>query len=416
MTYSVHRSSLGVHSGYFEKLFLGGFSECSHGESTLELPAPTISLKDFETLLEYCYTGTLDLNPRNIISILYLSDYFGMETLKTLAENFVKSEIHRASSHFQGGSKEKSIRLALYYQQAQIMALDDLQDAILHICSKEPQLMTKDCAFSDIPNIDLWCRLWDARKMQLDVKSQSKSTVRKWSQNLAYFFEKHPSLVTFERFCTLTHTESLPNIAANVAILLMEQEQRVYLEAIKNNAYLVNINNAEESLTCLQTRCIQAMYNTRNGGWQFSIHSNLLRGKLRNLPPIVTESILLKTIEFERSGQNFAHPVVSGAGSNFVNGVYTMSGWFRNALKFSKRCMYEGKSRELVIHRYEGEWWISLIPEESEEPGNDEDIDIYRVSPSNEWDEEFPLPPLRGWSVARGALPIPQVRLLSKND
>mmetsp|Transcript_7471 Transcript_7471/g.18692 ORF Transcript_7471/g.18692 Transcript_7471/m.18692 type:complete len:526 (+) Transcript_7471:200-1777(+) len=415
MTYSVHRSSLGVHSDYFEKIFLGGFSESRQGESNIHLPAPTVTLEDFEIVLEYCYTGMVDLNARHIISVLNLGDYFGIETLKSKAENFIQSQLHATSSHFHGGAKEKSICLALYYHQAQIMAMYDLQEAILHVCSKEPQLFTKDYALANIPNIDLWCRLWEIRTMHPDVESQLKTTVKNWSENLAYFFEKDPSLVTLDRFHTLTHTDSLPNISPKVAILLMEQEQRVYFEAMKTNPNLVNSQGADECLTSLQTRCIQALYDTQSGGWHFGIDSNLIRGRLRKLPPIVMESILLKSIEFEQSGQNFPHPVVSGAGSELVNGIYTMSGWFQNAMKFSKRVMFRGESRELVIYRYEGEWWISLIPQESEEPGNDDDIDIYCVAPSDEWDEECPFPPPKGWTDARGALPLPQVRLHSIN-
>mmetsp|Transcript_13856 Transcript_13856/g.28103 ORF Transcript_13856/g.28103 Transcript_13856/m.28103 type:complete len:550 (-) Transcript_13856:473-2122(-) len=412
VTYSVHRSSLGIHSKYFEKIFLSGFSERTQGESTMELPSPTTTLEHFETVLEYCYTGTVDMNPRNIISILYLSDYLRIEALMGLAQNFMKNEILRVH----GGSMEKSTRLALYYQDAQNMVMHDLQEAILHICSREPQLLTKGYALAEMPDIDFWCRLWDIRKMYPDLKSQSKTTVQKLSQNLAHFFENYPTLVSLEIFRTLTHINALPIISEKVAILLMEQEQRLYFDSIKNNSHLVNRNSATDSLSCLQTRCIDALYNTKKGGWQFDTASDLLRGRLRKLSPIVTETILLKTIEFERSGQNFPKAFVSGAGSDFANGVYTMSGWFRNAMKFSKQWLYEGESRQLILYRFEGEWWISLIPENTEEPGSDEDIDIYRVFPSDEREEQNPLPPLTGWGVASGLLPAPCIHLLSKND
>ena len=81
-------------------------------------------------------------------------------------------------------------------------------------------------------------------------------------------------------------------------------------------------------------------------------------------------------------------------------------------MKFSKRGMYEGESRQLILYRFEGEWWISLIPEDSEEPGSDEDIDIYRVFPSDEREEQSPLPPLMGWGVVSGFLPAPCIHLL----
>ena len=68
VTYSVHRSSLGLKSEYFESIFLGGFSESSERHSKI-LPAPVVTLEHFETVLEYCYTGKVNLNCINANSI-----------------------------------------------------------------------------------------------------------------------------------------------------------------------------------------------------------------------------------------------------------------------------------------------------------------------------------------------------------
>ncbi|VEU34729.1 unnamed protein product [Pseudo-nitzschia multistriata] len=415
VTYSVHRSCLGIHSEYFEKIFLGGFSEHIKGESTVELESPTITLEHFEMVLEYCYTKTVELNPSNAIPILSLSDYFGMETLQNLARNFIRNDMHRICRHDSKVSlNEKSSRLAVYYESSRSMGMQDLEDGILYVCSKEPQILGKGSALANMADADFWCRLWDFRKMHPVPAAHATASVKTWSENLAYFFETHRALVDTKLFRTLTHNDALPIISEKVAILLMEQEEHHCLESIKNNPYIVN-SSLGEALSCLQTRCIDALYNTKKGGWQFYTDSKALRGRLRKLSPIVMETILLKTIEFERSGQNVPKPVVSGAGLEFVNGVYTMSGWFQNAMKFSKRGVYEGKLRTLILYRYEEEWWISIVPEDAEEPGRDGDVDIYRVSPSNEWDD-CPLPPLNGWVVAQGVQPAPRIHMLSNVD
>ena len=430
MTYSVHRSTLGIQSEYFERTFLGGYAESTQKKNTLVLPVPLVTLAHFECVLDFCYTTTAKLDPDNVVSIIHLSDYLGIEELRNQAQAYVRKDIHQVKS-MKGQrvfgspktdvalewSKLKSDKIATYYHASKVLGMEDLQRAIVHVCSKEPDLLNKDFALTDMPDLEFWDRLWEARKTHPDQRSLSKKCVRLWSENLAYFLEKHRGIADLETFRKLTDDISLRFISAEVAILFMEQEHRLHLEAIKANVYLVNKEgDQEESLTCLQSRCIDALYNTKSGGWQVSMTPDVIRGRLRKLPAIVLESILLKTVEYERAGQQYPRPVVSGAGSNFVNGVYKMAGWFKNAMKFTRWGIYEGSPREFTLYRYEGEWWISIIPEYHDEPGDCDDIDFYSYDKLEQETNEWPLPPEKGWTTCSGEAPAPTVRLLPPSD
>lgn len=431
VTYSIHRSTLGVQSEYFERIFLGGYSESALKKNKIELPSPLVTLDHFEGVLEYCYTGVIDLTAQNVVSIINLSDYLGIEELRKKSQAYVRGAIHQIIKNKRrrlvGSSRDKivlcssdeckvkSAKVAMMYQAAKDMGMDDLLRAIVHVCSKEPELLAKDCKLNDMDEIEFWCRLWDARKVHRDQHSVSKAVVRTWSENLAHFFDKHPGIVELQTFRELTHMDSLNVVSPEVAILLMQQEHQLCLDDIQANVYLVDKGDKEDSLTCLQTRCIEALYNSKNDGWQISSPPESNRGKLRNLPSIVLESILLKTMEYERSGQRFPMPVVSGAGSEFVNGVYRMSGWFKNAMKFTRMGVYEGNPRQLTMYRYEGEWWISIIPEHHNEPGDCDDIDLYSFE-SLEDESESPLPPTKGWITCSGEEPAPQIKLATHDE
>lgn len=424
--YSVHRSTLGVQSEYFERIFLSGYAETIHQKNSIELPTPRVTLNHFESMLEFCYTGTIELTTENAVSIIHLSDYLGIEELRKKAQTYVREAIHQdiRRRRFLASSKEKNVldsldeyreksaKVAVFYQAAKELGIDDLQRAIIHVCSKEPKLLIKDFKLAEMPDIQFWCRLWEARRLHPDQMSVSKTIVRLWSENLANFFKRHSEMVDLQTFRELTHIDSLNFISPEVAILMMEQEHRLSLDNIEANAYLVN---KEDALTCLQTRCIEALYNSKNAGWQISSPSEVFRGKLRKLPPIVLESILLKTMEYERDRQSFPMPEVSGAGSEFVNGIYRMSGWFKNAMKFTRMGIYEGNRQQITMYRYEGEWWISIIPEHRDEPGDCDDIDFYSFE-APEDDRDSPLPPKNGWITCSGESPAPRIRYLMHND
>lgn len=428
VTYSVHRSTLGVQSEYFERVFLGGYAESTQKKSAINLSTPVVTLEHFENILDYFYTEEVNLNSDDVVSIIHLSDYLGIEELRKQAQAFVRTAIHKenpdtvnrllrtsqekATLDSSNKSKEKSTALATYYQSAKVLGMEDLRRAIVYVCSKEPDLLAKDCSLSEMPDIDFWSRLWEARKMHPDQKSMSKACVWLWSENIAHFFEKHRGIANLQTFRNLTDADSLNFILADVALYLMEEEHRLCLDEIEANVYLVKKDDKENALTCLQSRCINALYNTNAGGWQISSPPDVIRGRLRKLPSIVLESILLKTIDHNRTREHFPFPIVFNAGSHCVNGTYKMAGWFKNTMKFTKWGIYQGNPREITLYRYEGEWWISIIPEHHDEPGDCDDIDLYSRETQEEENTEWPLPPSTGWTMCFGESPAPRIRFL----
>jgi hypothetical protein len=309
---------------------------------------------------------------------------------KRFFDSSIEKVLHKSSVE----SKMKSHNIATFYQAGKVLGMEDLQRAVMHVCSKEPELLAKDCSLADIADIEFRRRVWEARKMNPDQKSKllSKACVRLWSENLAHFFDKHPGIADLQTFRELTHADSLCIISAGVTISLMEQEHRLCLD---------KKSDKEDALTCLQSRCIEALYNTKTGGWQISCPPDAIRGRLRKLPSIVLESILLKTMEYR--GPNSPMAVVSGAGSNFVNGVYKMSGWIDGAITFTRWGVYEGNPLQFTLSREydEGSWGISIPREYYDGRTDFDEVNLYFYeNRSREEESKHPLPPTPKWDTS----------------
>ena len=148
----------------------------------------------------------------------------------------------------------------------------------------QPRLMSKDNALSKIPDVQFWCRVFAViKKKKYSNDNVAESMSEFCSINLANFIERHPDIVDVESFNNLTESNSLPNISAKAAIMLMEYEQ---------NLSLADIENGGDDLTCLQQRCIDALVNSKTG--TYSNPRTLLQGKLRKLQPSVLESLVLR--------------------------------------------------------------------------------------------------------------------------
>jgi ubiquitin carboxyl-terminal hydrolase 9/24 len=112
--------------------------------------------------------------------------------------------------------------------------------------------------------------------------------------------------------------------------------------------------------------------------------------------------------------------LVSGAGSDVVNGIYAKDGVFEKACKFSKPCVYEGKDVVFSLFKCNvsnntKHWYISIVPTNSP-PGTSSDVDFYSA-PVTEACQE--LPPLQGWvKAAEGSEPTPVLSFkdLNLND
>ena len=389
VSYSVHRIFLGSNSDYFKSIFrVDGFSESHQKCSIIELPSPTVTLKHFEILLNYFYTGELHLNFSNAVAIVYFGDYFGIMSLKTRARSFIGNSIADCSKSIGKASEE----LATYYQDASSLAIEDLQKIIVHECAGRPSTMSKDSVLLKFPNaLQFWRLVWSARS---NYPNETLLTIEEWSVSLAHFIELHCDNFDKKIFCEFTNIDCLPIISAKAAITLMEQEQRLHLDEINDTGGDGN------KLTCLQQRCTEALYNKNTGEWQVSNDHTLLHEKLRKLKSTIRESLLLRSMNPKKSKQGVtitsievSGAKVSGAGKDSVNGIYAFAGKYDGKPLFTRRGTFNGKSSIFAIYSYKiDRFFISAIPED-EKPGSISDIDLYNVASS----ERVLLPPENGW-------------------
>ena len=395
VSYSAHRLRLELKSDYFKSIFrMDGFYESHQNSSTIELPSPAVTLKHFETLLDYFYTGKLALDSSNAVAMVYFGDYFGMNSLKARARTFIEKSIADSST---SNPNKASEMLAAYYQDAESIALEDVQKAIVATCAGRPTVLSKDTALSKMPYaLQFWRLVWSARTKH---SNESVSTTKEWSVNLAHFIELHFNIIDEEIFCEFTKIDSLLIVSPEAAVILMEQEQRLCTS---------EINDSDGGdLTCLQQRCTEALYDRKTGEWQVSNDNALMQGKLRNLSPTVLESLLLRAMESKKPRDELCIEVC-GAGVESANGVYVHSGSHDGKPFFTRRGTYNGEGRTYALYSFaSNRYYISVIPE-GEEVGTPFGTVFYAVYAP----KLTLLPLLSGWLAPENDnAPAPTLRL-----
>jgi len=378
-TYSVHRLPLGEKSGYFKKLFTDEQSsepneerQCRH--STIELPSPAITIAHFETLLDYFYQEdalfTMEQEDADtmmvMMAMVYFGDQLGIPQLKKKAHKVLELMLLTCTNmnidgvvdnNHESAVKFSKIFATLYKAGKQLTNMKDLQNAIIYVCAGQSIVMSKGTELStNMKCVDLqfWCRvLLLVGKMNYSSTStkpnhdeqQRKCNSMNWSENVAHFIE-HQNLsdVDYGSFYALTQIDTLPFISPKVAILLMQQEQH-----FSSQRLMLGMNKEQDdvTLTPLQQRCIDALYNKDTRAWQISgIRHEIQQGKLRKISPIVLETLLLHMMECTDFTRRLlpTSVTISGAGNECVNGIYTTSGWHNEKLFFTKpNGIYDGQ-------------------------------------------------------------------------
>ena len=320
ITYSVHRNILELHSDYFKGIFGKAFKESNKKRNTIELPTSVVTLQHFETFLNYCYTGKLKLHNNNAVAMVYFGDYLANKELLKRGQSFIWYSIKNASSE----------DLLAYYQDAKGLLMDDLQKAIVHICAQRPGVMSVNTVLSKIPDLQFWCNVLEARK---HYQNKSRFHSKQWSENAVHYIKQHRDIIDISAFRALTDIDLLTIISPDAAVSLMEQEQELKLDdSTKAN---------RATLTCLQKRCTEALYDRIAGNWRVSKKDDLL-GRLKRLPSVVLDTIISWTIQYTGLPTGIE---VSGAGHDDANGVYAASGFNNNKLKFAKGTKYTIFSR-----------------------------------------------------------------------
>jgi hypothetical protein len=376
ITYSVHKSMLGPKSVYFKNSFSkkNGLKESRENSGTIELPSPNIiTIQHFETLLDYFYTESLKLENSNAVAIVYFGDYFGIEKLLERAQDFIRMSIQTA----------KSKELAAYYQDAKLLVMEDLQHCVELVCAGRPEVMKKNTALSMMPDISFWCSVWAARKKLPD---QTLSDTIDWSENLADFIEHHRDIVDIETFKTLTHIDSLPVISPDAAVTLMEKEQELCPGEDHN----------KNTLSCLQKRCTEALFDRDTGIWQVSKRDSdslqELQKRLKQLPPTVFLSLVERAMEYKGTLTSIE---VSGAENNSANGNYIRSGIYQEKPMFVRRALHAYAHKNFIIYLNGSEFCIGIFKNDGTPLSSSPDHNLYYRD--NGVDQPS-LPPKNGWS------------------
>jgi hypothetical protein len=113
--------------------------------------------------------------------------------------------------------------------------------------------MEENKVLSKIPDVQCWCNVWEARKHYQN--ESSKSNNMQWSENAVQFIKYHCDIIDTKIFRVLTNIALLPVISPDAAVSLMEQEQKFKSDD--------STETDDDTLTCLQKRCTEALYNRK---------------------------------------------------------------------------------------------------------------------------------------------------------
>jgi hypothetical protein len=439
--YSVHRNMLGTKCDYFRTMFESNFSESTSGCTKLDLPDSVVTLQDFENLLDWLYMVTVELDPTNVVGMLYFSDYFCIDTLKVETQDYTRNHLHLMSSHYDSEFDTKS--LAIYYRNAKIMNNEDLQNGVAHVCCLNPETMCVDSELiTNLQDIDLWIAVFKAISYLDETHDMTTSkNVAVWSVHFADFCDQYPQQVDANNFKILTSKESLPKISEDAAVRLLEHEQRL---GIANPSAVVqqvvpsvgqhhllqdhHQNSTTRVMTCLQERCLDTLYDTETGLWNIRKPESV-QGRLKNLSGFVLESIMMNSISNNSITQKDPTSIIV-KGAEICNGIYRLSGYDTEikAYIFHTHRTYLGESDRRIFRLSKHQctedknvyyWFISVLPllrggrHNSAAAINSDEIDLYFASTS----KRSNLPPYNGWCIpedpAPGAVDENRVPILS---
>uniref|UniRef100_A0A7S4EM11 BTB domain-containing protein n=2 Tax=Pseudo-nitzschia australis TaxID=44445 RepID=A0A7S4EM11_9STRA len=281
-SYAIHQTIMASRSKYFQRLMFGGYYSESHQKQTsMELPrefckSGVVSMKDFETFLDWCYWEQVKLTPSNAIGVMCLSDYFCADDLKAetevCIENFLQScnfQQQQQQQQRQNDAKVKAAGLAILYRNAKITGLEHIQDAVANICARNPSYMSKEFKLTEsLRDVDFWVAVFQRKASGRKLRSVTGSE-ESWSTYFADYIRDYPETVDAESFKFLTSKAFLPKLSNSAASCLMEHEMR--LLGTDSNTFSSSStgkvvldrdpkNERVEPPTCLQQRCIEALF------------------------------------------------------------------------------------------------------------------------------------------------------------
>ena len=391
--YHVHKTVLAVGPKkclYFERLFQNQqFSERETRTSKIQLN--TSAATAFPCMLDHMYSPEhkLEIDTQNATALNSLGQYFGNHCLRWQAEQFRQNDLSIKSC-------------GIYYAQAQLFKDVNFLERIAKFCFENLACITPDSDLIELSDMELWSKLFEWNRGD-EGSSQWFYNCKHLSCLFGKYISLHEDHLDATTFTRLTSPACMVEIDNSAAVALLRAE-----------ALLFPDSKTSGDLSTLQTRCVEALVRA----WE-SIDVPKLEHDLSGLNPILfcctfTQTLTAAKLRLwvdqvkvvEGIQELPSRILVSGAGSEEVNGFYTvgLDEWYNNCLVFSKRAS-DGKKGRFEISLWDDLddnmfWSIARCS------------DLLYIQPEPILDNQR-LPPCRGWLKSdHGLLPAPTLSFL----
>ena len=230
-TYHCHRSVLGVgprHSGYFKRLFQGGqFNENAYATSKHELKASAADA--FPQMLDFVYTGKLEVSTRQAVALCDMANYFEIHALFDEVIAFMNDDMQT------GAASETA---PIYLREAELYANEKVAAAAKTLCARD---------FAKIEDADL-AKLTPTQFTAVVHHRKLRCDAVKLSSKVAAFCEAKGEEVTPEVFRSITQHKLMSKIDAKAAVCLLKLDL-AHTEA----------GHTDVPVGSLRKRCVVAM-------------------------------------------------------------------------------------------------------------------------------------------------------------
>ena len=410
--YHVHKCVLAVgrkKCRYFERLFQNPqFSESESRTSTIHLNSSAAAA--FPSMLDYIYSPIrkLEINTENATALYFLGQYFENPPLRWQAVKFRQEDLSVTN-------------IGSYYAQAKLFKQETFVGKIIKFCFENLEKITPDSDLIEVSDVEFWSKIVALTRGH-EGSSQWFYNSKHLSRLLGNFISLHKDHFDATTFALFTDPACIVEIDESVAVALLQVEALLFPES----KTCVNLSS-------LQRRCIEALAR----GWE-TIAARKLDLDLCGLNPILFRCTFKEALfsarrrlwmekvkvqwrdkfDYKVDSRTLATRVlVSGAGSEEANGVYTARGsWCFNGLVFRKRMadenggdveiFLEGKNNDPSDILY---WWICRNESENTSAR-------WLYEQPMELENQF-IPPCEGWECAHdGLLPAPTLTILWDDD
>jgi hypothetical protein len=168
-------------------------------------------------------------------------------------------------------------------------------------------------------------------------------------------------------------------------------------------------NNKNDERPSFESRCLTALVDSWD---KISSIPNVCEILNSSLDKQFVVKLMLASLQKAEMMKNNLQCRVSGAGSDAVNGVYTLDGTHDSTMKYTMHGQHNGEHVTYCIFRCltrmgRKKWYLSITPS-GRVPGTDTDIDFYSAEPRDDGHNSFP--PNTGWaSCVQGTYPSPTI-------